>query len=149
MNLSFSGITEPTTAYRDGGWSLSGVNGDGQPVSQTITAQDFWQSVSSKRFGSGEFFLYDATNFRVRELSIGYNIPVDKLGFIKSLRLSAVARNLLWIYRGSSKLDIPGLGKRKMWFDPDISLYNGNFQGIEYGAMPSTRSLGINLQASF
>jgi TonB-linked SusC/RagA family outer membrane protein len=149
MNLSFSGITEPTTQYRDGGWSLGGVDDAGAPVSEEITAQDFWQSVSSKRFGTGEFFLYDATNFRVRELSIGYNIPVKNIGFITSMRLSAVGRNLLWLYRGKSKLDLPGLGKRKMWFDPDISLYNGNFQGIEYGAMPSTRSLGFNLQVTF
>jgi hypothetical protein len=97
----------------------------------------------------GEFFAYDATNFRVRELSLGYNIPMSSTFFIKSARLSLVARNVLWLYRGKSKFDIPGVEKRKMWFDPDISLGNGNFQGVEYGALPSTRTVGLNLQVTF
>ena len=149
MNLSFSGITDATTQYRDGGLSLGGVDAAGNPVSKSITAQQFWQTASGKRFGVGDFYAYDATNFRVRELSIGYGIPVRK-AFVKSARLSAVARNLLWLYRGSSKLDIPGLSKRKMWMDPDMSLYNGNsLMGVEYGALPSTRSIGLNLQLTF
>jgi TonB-linked SusC/RagA family outer membrane protein len=146
MNLSFSGITEATTQYRDGGLVLAGVDADGQPVSEPITAQQFWQTASGKRFGVGQFYAYDATNFRVRELSLGYNIPV-RTTLIKSMRLSAVARNLLWLYRGKNKLDIPGMDKRKMWMDPDMSIYNGNgLMGVEYGAMPSTRSIGLNLQ---
>ncbi|HRH59334.1 MAG TPA: hypothetical protein PL045_02130, partial [Chitinophagaceae bacterium] len=61
----------------------------------------------------------------------------------------AVGRNLFWILRGKSKMDIPGLEKRTMWFDPDMSLGNGNFQGVEYGALPATRSIGLNLQLTF
>ena len=75
MNLAFSGIPEVTDNFREGNWSLGGVNASGQPVSKTITAQDFWQIASGKRYGAGEFFAYDATNFRVREISIGYIIP--------------------------------------------------------------------------
>ena len=149
MNLAFSGITEGTENYREGGWNLGGVNADGQPVSKPISAQDFWQTASGKRYGVGEFFAYDATSFRLRELSIGYQIPVSDKFFIKSARLSAVARNLFWIYRGSSLLDIPGIGKRKMWFDPDMSLGNSNYQGIEYGTLPATRTMGFNLQLTF
>jgi hypothetical protein len=46
-------------------------------------------------------------------------------------------------------MDIPGIGKRKMWFDPDMSLGNANYQGVEYGTLPSTRSYGLNLQLTF
>jgi len=149
MNLSFSGITKETEKYRDGGLTLGGMDADGNPVSASISAQQFWRTASGKRFGTGEFYTYDATNFRVREFSIGYSIPAANT-FIKSIRLSAVARNLFWLYRGSSKLSIPGLGKRKMWMDPDMSLYNGNgLSGVEYGAIPSTRSIGLNLQMTF
>jgi outer membrane receptor protein involved in Fe transport len=149
MNLSFSGITEATDKYRDGGLSLNGVDADGNAVSKTITAQQFWQTASGKRFGSGDFYAYDATNFRIRELSAGYGLPV-KNSVIKSARLSFIARNLLWLYRGSSKLDVPGFSKRKMWMDPDMTLYNGNgLSGVEYGAFPSTRSIGLNLQLTF
>jgi hypothetical protein len=151
MNLAFSGITKATEKYREGGWNLGGVDASGNPVTKTISAQDFWTTpaVSGKRYGGGEFFTYDATNIRVRELSIGYDIPLGTGLFIKSARFSAVARNLFWIYRGRSILDIPGLGKRKMWMDPDMGLGNGNFQGVEYGTLPSTRTLGLNLKLTF
>jgi len=149
MNLSYSGITEATAQYRDGGLVLGGVDASGNPVTKSITAQQFWQTASGKRNGVGEFYAYDATNFRVRELTLGYTFPFQQ-GFVKSARLSAVARNLFWLYRGKSKMDIPGIGKRKMWMDPDMSLYNGNsLMGVEYGAFPSTRSIGLNLQLTF
>ncbi|MBX2921482.1 MAG: SusC/RagA family TonB-linked outer membrane protein [Chitinophagaceae bacterium] len=149
MNISYSGITEETMKYREGGLNLGGVNASGAPVTATISAQDFWRTASGKRRGTGEFYAYDATNFRVRELSLGYDIPVTN-SFIKSAKISAMARNLLWLYRGSSKLDIPGLGKRKMWMDPDMSLNAGNsYTGVEYGVFPSTRSIGFNLQLTF
>jgi len=152
MNLAFSGIPEATAQYREGGWSLGGVDATGQPVSATISAQDFWQIASGKRYGAGEFFAYKATNFRVREASFGYEIPlkaISFLSFVKGMKLSLVGRNLFWLYRGKSILDIPGIGKRKMWFDPDMSLGNGNWQGVEYGTLPSTRSLGANLKITF
>ena len=148
-NLAHSGIIESTLPYRDGGWNLGGVNTDGDPVNAEIDAQIFWQTASNKRSSTGEFFAYDATNFRVRELSVGYSLPLGKTSFIQSVKLSFVARNLLWLYRGESLLDIPGVGKRKMWFDPDVSIGSLNsFQGIEYG-MPSTRSVGFNINLSF
>ncbi len=149
MNLAFSGITKATETHREGGWNLGGVDGSGNPVTNTIAAQDFWQIASGKRYGLGEFFTYNATNLRIRELSIGYDIPVGTGLFIKSARFSAVARNLLWLYRGSSTLAIPGLAKRKMWMDPDMSLGNNNYQGVEYGTMPATRTLGFNLKLTF
>lgn len=162
MNLAFSGIPEVTAQNRDkDSWVLPGVTagvtgGDGKTVfgagktnTKAINAEQFWQTVSGKRYGWGEFFAYDATNFRVREVSIGYGITVPSNFFIKSARLSFVARNLFWLYRGKSLLDIPGIGKRTMWFDPDMNLSNGNFQGVEYGTLPANRSLGLNLKLSF
>ena len=152
LNLAFSGIPEVTGQYREGGWNLGGVNATGQPVTATITAQDFWQIASGKRYGAGEFFAYTATSFRLREASIGYDIPLKSisfLSFVKGIKISAVGRNLFWLYRGKSILDIPGIGKRKMWFDPDMALGNGNWQGAEYGTLPSTRSVGANLKVTF
>ena len=149
MNLAFSGIPEVTDQYREGGWNLGGVDANGSPVSKTISAQDFWQIASGKRYGAGEFFAYDATSVRMREVSIGYDIPLRSTFFIKAAKISAVGRNLFWITRGESRLDIPGLGKRTMWFDPDMSLGNSNWQGVEYGTLPPTRSFGLNLQVTF
>lgn len=149
MNLAFSGIPAVTEQFREGSWNLGGVGANGEKVNATIAAQDFWQIASGKRYGAGDFFAYDATNFRVRELSIGYRLPIKNIAGIESAKLSLVGRNLLWLYRGKSKMDIPGIGKRKMWFDPDMSMGNGNFQGVEYGTMPATRTLGVNLQLTF
>lgn len=149
MNLAFSGITKGTENFREGGLNLGGVDATGAAVSKTITAQQFWQTASGQRYGTGEFFAYNATSLRVRELSLGYDIIAHGTKMLKGLRLSAVARNLFWLYRGSSILDVPGLGKRKMWMDPDMSNGNGLFQGTEYGAIPSTRTLGFNLKATF
>lgn len=151
MNLAFSGITEGTSKFREGGLVLKGVTADGVENTKSITAQDFWQaaSVSGQRYGTGEFFSYNTTNFRLQEMALGYDIPLKNNNVIKSLNVSAVARNLFWIYRGSSRLDIPGIGKRKMWFDPSMSSGNGNYQGVEYGTMPATRTWGVNVKVGF
>ncbi|HEY5825489.1 MAG TPA: SusC/RagA family TonB-linked outer membrane protein, partial [Cyclobacteriaceae bacterium] len=153
MNLAFSGISEVTEKHREDAWTLGGVDTDGNAVTKAVTAQQFWtagsNSTTGQRYGIGEFFAYDATNFRVREFSVGYGIPVPSSFFIKSARISLVARNLFWLYRGSSLLDIPGLGTRKLQIDPDMSLGNGNFQGVQYGTLPSTRSLGVNVKLTF
>ena len=149
--LVYNGVPEVTAQFREGGWNLGGVSSSDEttPVSATIDAQTFWTTASGGRYGTAEFFTYDATNFRIRELSVGYDIPVPSSFFIKKARLMVVARNLAFLYRGSSKLDIPGIGKRKMSFDPDMSLGNSNWQGISYGNLPSTRSIGFNLQLTF
>jgi TonB-linked SusC/RagA family outer membrane protein len=149
MNLAFSGIPDVTSKYREGGWNLGGVDTGGNSIGTGITAQQFWQTASGKRYGVGQFFAYNATSFRVRELSLGYDIPFHNKTVIKNARISAIARNLFWLYRGKSILDIPGLGKRKMPFDPDMSLGNGVYQGIEYGTLPATRTYGLNLQVTF
>jgi hypothetical protein len=149
MNLAFSGIPAVTEKYREGGWNLGGVDANGQAVTKTITAQDFWQIASGKRYGNGDFFSYDATSLRVRELTFGYSIPLKENKYVKAVKVSFVGRNLFWLYRGKSLLNIPGIGTRKMWFDPDMGLSNNNFQGVEYGNLPATRSIGFNLQVTF
>ena len=147
--LAYNGAPAITAENREGGWNLGGVSSSGAAVNTTINSQAFWTTASGGRYGTAEFFTYDATNFRIRELSVGYDLPIPDNFVIKSARLSVVARNLLFLYRGSAKLDIPGLPKRKMSFDPDMALGNGNWQGISYGTMPSTRSIGFNLQLTF
>jgi len=148
--LAYNGAPAATANFRAANsWALNGVSKTGSEVSAKTNAQAFWTTASGGRYGTAEFFTYDATNFRVRELSVGYNLPVPENFAIKSARLSLVARNLFWLYRGSAVVEIPGLPKRKMGFDPDMALGNGNWQGVSYGTMPSTRSIGVNLQLTF
>ncbi len=79
---------------------------------------------------------YDATYFKLRELSLSYSFPqslLDKIG-LNSLRVSLVGRNLLLF------TDVPTI-------DPEtFSVRNGVFvNGFESTQIPSTRSMGISL----
>ncbi|WP_097128129.1 SusC/RagA family TonB-linked outer membrane protein [Spirosoma fluviale] len=148
-NLAFDGNAAYTTAFREGGWVLPGVTAAGETNTKAINAETFWTTVSGGRYSWGEFFTYDATNVRMRELTLGYNFNLPGNFFVKRARLTAVARNLFFLYRGKAILDLPGVPTRQLSFDPDISLGAGNFQGVEYGNVPASRSVGVNLQLSF
>ncbi len=147
-NFAFDGTGAYTSAFRDGGLVLDAVTATGEKNTKAINAETFWTTVSGGRYSFGEFFTYDATNVRIRELILGYNFKPNN-NTIKSIRLSLVARNLAFLYRGKAILDIAGMPDRKMNFDPDINLGAGNFQGVEYGSLPSTRTIGLNLQLGF
>jgi hypothetical protein len=92
------------------------------------------------RAGFTENYVYDATNIRFRELSIGYAIPkslVSKSNCLSAVRISVVGRNLFFITK-----DAP--------FDPEISMSTGTgLQGVDSFAAPATRSLGVNLNLTF
>lgn len=145
-NLAFSGITKATEDFREGGLVLNGIDSIGAPSTKSVTAQSFWTHVSRKRSGFGEFFAYDATNIRVRELALAYTIPL-KGTKIKACRASIFVNNLCWLYRGSSLMDIGGI-KRKLPFDPTMTLGGGS-NGSDYGVFPASRNYGINFQFSF
>jgi hypothetical protein len=150
-NLAFDGNAAYTTAYREGGWVLPGVVKKGEsytPNTMPINAETFWTTVSNGRYSWGQLFTYDATNVRIREAAVGYDFTVNK-SFVKKAKLSIVARNLFFLTKGKAIIDVPGVPTRKMWFDPDVNLGAGNYQGIEYGSLPSARSIGLNLNLSF
>jgi hypothetical protein len=147
--LAAYGLGSYTTNHRDGGWVLDAVYEDGTPNITPITAERFWTTVSQSRNAWTEFFTYDATNVRVRELSLAYNFKLKSGLFIKSAQIALTGSNLWLIYRGKSKLDIPGIGKRTLPVDPDSAMGAGIFQGIEVGVLPMTRTFGLNVKLSF
>ncbi len=147
-NLAFDGSGYYTTSNRDRSWVLDGVKADGSKNTTAITAEEFWTTVGGRSVWAG-VFTYDATNVRLRETILGYNFTKIPIKGLQSLRLSLVARNLFFLYRGNAKMEIQGVGERKMYFDPDINLGSGNYQGIEYGTLPATRSIGVNLKLTF
>ena len=147
--MAYAGTAASTEKYRDAGsWTLPGVTIEGTPNNKAINAEKFWQTVAQGDYSWAEFFTYNATNIRVRELTFGYNFT-NLPRFLQSARLSFVARNLFFLYRGNAILDVPGIGKRKMDFDPEVSFGNSNYQGVEYYNLPSTRNIGLNLKLSF
>ena len=150
-SLAFDGSSAITTAYREGGWVLPGVtlsNNEYIPNTYPINAETFWTTVSKGRYSWGQVFTYDATNVRIREAAVGYDITINSQ-YVKKATLSIVARNLFFLAKGNAIINIPGIPTRKMWFDPDVNLGAGNYQGVEFGTLPSSRSIGLNLSLSF
>ena len=84
--------------------------------------------------------MYNATNIRLRELSLGYTFPkklMEKLKILHEVQLSFVGRNLFFLHKSAP-------------FDPDavLSTKNDN-QGVDVFGMPTTRSLGFNVKFIF
>ena len=93
--------------------------------------------------GVQEFQTFDATVFRLSEISLGYDLPKQwlKNTFIGSANVSVIARNL-WFHA-------PGFPKASN-FDPGSNSFgSGNVQGIERETAPSTRRIGINAKLTF
>jgi hypothetical protein len=84
-------------------------------------------------------WVFDASYVKLRELSLSYALPGSILGdsFIRGVDISVVGRNL-WI-----------IHKNVEHFDPEVMYTAGNRQGIENGALPSIRSIGVNLKLDF
>lgn len=148
--LAAFGVADYTAMYREGGLILDAVDLNGAANTKAISAQQLWTSVSQNgRDGWGEFFTYDMTNVRLRELSIAYRFDLKKMAAFKNAQLSLTGRNLFFFYRGKSKLDIPGIGKTNNPIDPEAALGAGNYQGVEVGLPPAVRTFGVNLKLTF
>lgn len=148
--LAAFGVADFTETHREGNWVIPAVYEDGTANSTAITSQQFWTTVSqSGRDAWGEFFTYDMTNVRFRELAVSYKFNVESWKGIQAAQVSLTGRNLFFLYRGKSKLDIPGLGKIKNPVDPEGALGAGNYQGVEVGLPPTVRTYGLNVKVTF
>jgi TonB-linked SusC/RagA family outer membrane protein len=143
---TFSGLTSRTAGLNDrgipvrddvangGGVHAVGVDNTGKPVDYYVDAQTYYHQFRSNNIGEGS--IYDLTFVKMRELSVGYKIPVQKLGigkYINSAVFSVISSNPWLIYR-----------KTKDYDPSEIS----NVQG-EDGQFPGTRSFGFNLRVGF
>jgi hypothetical protein len=140
---TYSGLTARTATTNDkgnpirdpvadgGGVHVFGVDANGRPVDYYVEGQAYFQGLYNNR--AMDFFVYDLTFIKLREVSIGYNLPVNKINFLKwatKVSLSLTARNPILIYAKTND------------FDPsEISNVSG-----ERGNMPGTRGLGFNLK---
>jgi outer membrane receptor protein involved in Fe transport len=93
--------------------------------------------------GAGEYSVFDATVYRLREMVLAYSFPSS---IVSKLKLTAVTFSLsgrnLWFLAPNTPKYIN--------IDPDFnSVVNANTQGIESGGAPSTRRIGVNLNITF
>ncbi|WP_439583961.1 SusC/RagA family TonB-linked outer membrane protein [Dyadobacter bucti] len=133
------GVTEETLAGRDG-MVVDGVQADGSKNTVSTTAEVYWKAVGGRNAPIGEAFAYSASNIRLREATLGYSIPQKIIARspFQGASLSIVGRNLFFL-----------MNKAK-GFDPELVSGSGNTTvGLESFSMPSTRSLGLNLNLTF
>ena len=134
-DLDESGVSERSLQYRDTGITLSGTNtGTGAPNTESLTGEEYWKAMSAI---SGNY-IYDQDNIRLRELSIGYNIPdVSKFGLQRAM-IQLVGRNLFFLSKSADDID------------PEQMLGTSiGVQGMSHFAMPTLRSIGLNLTLDF
>jgi TonB-linked SusC/RagA family outer membrane protein len=116
-----------------GGILIAGVGSDGKtPNTTRAETQALYED---NLFALHEYWIYDQTFIKLREVSIGYTFPKAMLGkSIKSANLSFIARNPFLIYSAV------GGG---------IDISESESYWTEGGQLPPVRSLGINLRLSF
>lgn len=121
------GVSEATAAARDAGGVLVGDT--------YVNAQNYYETISS---AIGTYYTYSATNVRLSELSLSYQMPRKWFNNKLDLTLGVTAKNLWMLYC-------------KAPFDPESTAsVSSNFnQGVDYFQQPSQRSLGFNVKVSF
>ena len=133
------GVSQRTADDRDAGsTSINAVDENGSPVS-SIDPQLYYSTVGGRQ-GITEAYMFDATNVRLREFSVGYKLPgtvINDIGFFKGATIALVGRNLFFLSNEAP-------------FDPDVTFSTGvGLQGIDVFSLPATRSLGFTLSLDF
>lgn len=116
--------------------NIPAVMPDGKQT-EGIDADKYYHAVGGYS-GFSEPYVYEGSNIRIQELSIGYNLPKSVLGKrIRAVLLSLAGRNLAYLM-----LKAP--------YDPNITVSTANLmQGVDVFNQPALRSLGFNLKVSF
>ena len=124
---------------------VSAASGNAREEKQILLEGDkitnvmsFYEYVGGRN-GVTEYYMYDASNIRLREFALVYKFPakwVNENTFFKHVRCSFVARNLFFIYKNAP-------------VDPDMVLSTGNDnQGIDVFGQPATRNIGFNIKVT-
>lgn len=122
------GVSEFSADARDLGYVT--VNGNDR-----VDPEAWFSTVGSKAVP--QYYTYSATNVRLQEASVGYNIPRKWLGNVCDIKVSLVGRNLWMIYN-------------KAPFDPEAVASTSNFyQGVDNFMIPSLRNVGFSLNFKF
>jgi TonB-linked SusC/RagA family outer membrane protein len=146
---NFSGLLKETAATNDkgnnvrdavangGGVHVVGVSSvdEKTPVDMYVAGFTYFHQFYSRQIA--EPFIHDLTYVKIREASLAYRIPINKIGniskYVQGATFSVITRNPWIIHRDSKN------------FDPsEISGVQG-----EDGQLPGTRSLGASLKFTF
>jgi TonB-linked SusC/RagA family outer membrane protein len=133
----YAGILKQTLEGRQVDWDKPGLVLDGidrttkQPNTIRVTAEDYNHTV----YPIHEAAIYNTGFAKLREVRLSWDVPAKFSSKVRASQLNVafIGRNLLtWT-------DFPN-------YDPENATNAGNGgQGYDMGAMPTTRSFGINL----
>ena len=114
------------------------VEATGQKNTKSITAEEYWATVGGST-GIAEAFMYDSSFVKLRELSLGWNLPSKWLSKtpLKSVRVSAVGRDLFYLFKNAP-------------VNPESAISREDYtQAFEFGSTPPTRTFGFSLNIKF
>ena len=146
LNIQFTGrfgglVVSDTQAMLDR-YGVSQVSADAREnggiqiqYNRIVNAQNYYETISTM---PGTYYMYDATNVRLSELSLSYDLPKKWFKEKVGLTVGLTGKNLWMIYC-------------KAPFDPEAasSVSSNFYQGVDYFMTPSTRNLGFNVKLSF
>lgn len=129
------GLSKETLVGREGGVIGKGVNSKGEPNTVSVPATQYYENL----YNFGEPFVYSSDFIKLRQVIIDYSIPTKVFGKspFKGISISVVGRNLAILMKKTPNID------------PESTYGNGNAQGYEFAGVPTTRSIGVNLNLKF
>lgn len=138
FNAIRHGLHKKTLEGRVGGVKGVGVDASGNTNNAVSPVQTYWEHLRSQQIV--ESVIYNGGYWKLRQVSLGYDLTkhVPAKWPIKGVKLDLVANNVLLI---------------KKWIDnvdPETFGYGSDNQvGLESPGLPTTRSLGLNLNIKF
>lgn len=138
FNAVRHGLHKMTVPGREMGVIGDGVNLAGQVNTVAAESQQYWEVVRASQII--EPIVYNGGFWKLRQITFGYNfqkfIPEDS--FFKGATLSLVANNVLILKKWVDNID------------PDSFAFSSdNVSGLESTGLPTTRSIGFNLNCKF
>ncbi len=120
------------------GITAVGVNANGETNAVKANVQDYWSVVRSQALI--EPVIYNGGYWKLRQITAGYDISkfIPKNTPIQGAKISFVANNVLMLKKWVDNIDPESFG-----YSSD------NLVGMESTGLPTTRSLGFNLNVKF
>lgn len=121
------GVSESSAAARQAGGVWVGDS--------KVDAEEYYSKVTT---AVGTYYTYSATNIRLSELSLSYQLPKEWFKNYVNMTLGLTGKNLWMIYC-------------KAPYDPEStsSITSNFYQGVDYFQQPSLRSFGFNVKLTF
>lgn len=138
FNATRHGLHKQTLLGREGGVIGVGVNEKGEPNTAKAGVQPYWEVVRSQQLI--EPIIYNGGYWKLRQITAGYDLSklIPATTFIKGIKLSFVANNVLML-----KKWVPNIDPESFGYTSD------NLVGMESTGLPTTRSIGFNLNVKF